>query len=78
VSVTFLKGALLKDPKGPFNGDMKGNAMRAIVIHEQDVTDENAFKGLIRAAVALNTSKNKKTPRLASQKIDPGGSKRFR
>jgi hypothetical protein len=61
VRVTFLKGALLKDPKGLFNADLKGNAMRAIVIREQDVTDEAAFKGLIRAAVALNSSKNKKT-----------------
>jgi hypothetical protein len=61
VRVTFLKGALLKDPKGLFNADLKGNKMRAIVIHEQDVIDENTFKGLVKAAVALNTSTSKKT-----------------
>jgi hypothetical protein len=61
VRVIFLKGALLRDPKNLFNADLKGNKLRAIIIHEEDVTDENAFKGLLRAAVALNTSKSKKT-----------------
>jgi hypothetical protein len=61
VRVTFLKGALLKDPKSLFNADLKGNKLRAIVIHEQDLTDQDAFKRLVRAAVALNTSKSKKT-----------------
>jgi hypothetical protein len=61
VRVTFLKGALLKNPTGLFNADLKGNKMRAIVIHERDVTDENAFKALVKRAVALNTSKGKKT-----------------
>ena len=45
VRLTFLKGALLKDPKGLFNADLKGNRLRAIVM-----------------AVALNTSRSKKTP----------------
>jgi len=36
--------------------------LRAIVIHEEDVTDRDAFKGLVRAAVALNISRSKKTP----------------
>ncbi len=62
VRLTFLKGALLKDPKSLFNADLKGNRLRAIVIHEEDVTDQYAFKELVRAAVALNTSKSKKTP----------------
>ena len=61
VRVTFLNGALLKDPKSLFNSDLKGNKLRAIVIHEQDVTDQDAFKRLVRAAAALNTSKSKKT-----------------
>jgi len=62
VRLTFLKGALLKDPKSLFNADLKGNRLRAIVIHEEGVTDQDAFKGLVRAAVALNTSRSKKTP----------------
>src|SRR6266487_1456203 len=45
VRLTFLKGALLKDPKSLFNADLKGNRLRAIVM-----------------AVALNTSRSKKTP----------------
>jgi hypothetical protein len=56
VKLTFAKGALLEDPSGLFNASLEGNAMRAIDIHEGDTIDEEAFKALIRAAVALNTS----------------------
>jgi hypothetical protein len=56
VRLTFAKGAALKDPKGLFNSGLEGNALRAIVIHEDDEVDEKAFKALIRAAVSLNTS----------------------
>jgi hypothetical protein len=55
VRLTFAKGASLKDPKGLFNASLKGNALRAIVIHEGDEIDDKAFKALIRSAVALNT-----------------------
>jgi hypothetical protein len=65
VRVTFPKGALLDDPKGLFNASLKGNALRAIVIHEGDKLDAGAFKALIRAAVSLNTSARKATPRRA-------------
>jgi len=56
VRLTFAKGASLKDPKGLFNSGLEGNVLRAIVIHEGERIDENAFKALIRAAVALNKS----------------------
>jgi hypothetical protein len=56
VKVTFAKGALLEDPAGLFNSSLEGNTRRAIDIHEGDKIDEKAFKELIRAAVALNTS----------------------
>jgi hypothetical protein len=54
--LTFAKGASLKDPKGLFNDSLEGNALRAIVIHEGDEIDEEAFRTLIRAAVTLNES----------------------
>jgi hypothetical protein len=56
VKLTFAKGASLKDPSGLFNSSLEGNMRRAIDIHEGDKLDEKAFKTLIRAAVALNTS----------------------
>ena len=60
VKLTFAKGASLKDPSGLFNASLEGNVRRAIDIHEGDKLDEKALKALIRAAVALNTSKQKK------------------
>jgi hypothetical protein len=57
VKLTFLKGASLKDPAGLFNSSLEGNARRAIDFSEGDTIDAAAFKALIRAAVALNTSK---------------------
>ena len=56
VKLTFAKGAALKDPSRLFNASLEGNARRAIDIREGDRIDEAAFKALIRAAVALNTS----------------------
>ena len=56
VKLTFAKGAALADPAGLFNSSLEGNVRRAIDIHEGDRIDEKAFKALIRAAVALNTS----------------------
>ena len=57
VKMTFAKGASLEDPSGLFNSSLEGNTRRAIDIHEGDKIDEKALKALIRAAVALNTSK---------------------
>ena len=57
VKLTFANGAALDDPAGLFNASLEGNVRRAIDIREGDRIDEKAFKALIRAAVALNTSK---------------------
>lgn len=57
VKLTFLKGASLPDPARLFNASLDGNARRAIDIHEGDTVDADAFKALIRAAVALNAAK---------------------
>jgi hypothetical protein len=46
----------LKDPAKLFNSSLDGNVRRAIDIHEGKEIDANAFKALIRAAVAFNTS----------------------
>jgi hypothetical protein len=54
VKLTFLKGASLEDPAGLFNASLEGNARRAIDLHEGKEVDAQAFKKLIRAAVALN------------------------
>lgn len=57
VKLTFAKGASLEDPAKLFNSSLEGNTRRAIDIHRGDKLDEKALKTLIRAAVALNTSK---------------------
>ena len=54
VKLTFMKGAVVADPKGLFNSSLEGNARRAIDIREDDPIDEAAFKALVRAAVAVN------------------------
>ena len=56
VKLTFAKGASLEDPSGLFNASLEGNTRRAIDLHEGDEVDRDAFKTLIRAAVALNRS----------------------
>jgi hypothetical protein len=63
VKLTFAKGASLMDPAKLFNSSLDGNARRAIDIHEGEEVDAAAFKALIRAAVALNTSAGKARPR---------------
>ncbi|HVG49999.1 MAG TPA: DUF1801 domain-containing protein [Xanthobacteraceae bacterium] len=57
VKLTFANGAALDDPAGLFNSSLDGNVRRAIDIREGDKIDERALKALVRAAVALNTSK---------------------
>jgi hypothetical protein len=65
VKLTFAKGASLPDPAKLFNSSLEGNTRRAIDIHEGEKVDATAFKALIRAAVALNTSGGKAKPRRA-------------
>ena len=73
VKLTFAKGAALADPSGLFNASLEGNARRAIDIHEGDLIDEEAFKTLIRAAVALNVDARSATrPRRSTAKRDNG------
>jgi hypothetical protein len=60
VKMTFANGASLEDPSGLFNSSLEGNTRRAIDIREGDKIDEEALKALIRAAVALNTSRARK------------------
>ncbi|KVE43958.1 DUF1801 domain-containing protein [Burkholderia sp. BDU5] len=59
VKLTFAKGASLEDPAKLFNSSLDGNVRRAIDIHEGEALDEHAFKALIHAAIALNTSGGK-------------------
>jgi hypothetical protein len=55
VKLTFFKGASLDDPSGLFNSSLEGKVRRAIDIRENEPIDEDAFRTLIRAAVALNS-----------------------
>ena len=54
VKLTFARGASLADPGGLFNSSLDGKTRRAIDIREGEVLDAQAFKALIRAAVAAN------------------------
>jgi hypothetical protein len=56
VKLTFARGASLDDPARLFNSSLEGNTRRAIDIREGEEIDADAFKALIRAAVALNAS----------------------
>ena len=57
VKLTFAKGAFLDDPAGLFNSSLEGRTRRAIDFREGEKVNVKALKTLIRAAVALNTSK---------------------
>ncbi len=63
VKLTFAKGASLPDPAKLFNSSLDGNTRRAIDIREGEQLDAEAFKALIRAAVALNAAAGKKPAR---------------
>ena len=54
VKLTFARGAALDDPAGLFNAGFGGGTRRAIDIREGDAVDEEAFKALVREAVAQN------------------------
>ena len=74
VKMTFAKGAALEDPAGLFNSSLEGNVRRAIDIHEGEMVDEVALKDLIRAAVALNLSRDLKAK--SRTKARPASNKR--
>jgi hypothetical protein len=63
VKLTFAKGANLPDPTGLFNSSLDGNVRRAIDIPEGAVIHADAFKALVREAIALNQSKPAKRPK---------------
>ena len=74
VKLTFARGASIPDPSGLFNASLEGGTRRAIDIHEGEKVDARAFKTLVKAAVARNTSSSKKaTPRRAKPKLLSGG-----
>jgi hypothetical protein len=60
LKINFFIGASLPDPHGLFNAGLDAKAMRSIDLHEGDKINEAALKELIRVAVELNTSGNKK------------------
>jgi len=60
VKLTFSHGASLADPDKLFNAGFGGKVWRAIDLFEGDEIDEQAFKNLIRAAIAYNQAKSKK------------------
>ena len=62
VKLTFAYGASLDDPAGLFNSSLEGNTRRAIDIPEGTTIDADAFRELIREAVAFNMVK--KGPKL--------------
>ena len=57
VKLRFAKGASVKDPSKLFNSSLEGNTRRALDIREGEEIDEEAFKKLILAAVAVNGAK---------------------
>lgn len=57
VKLTFAQGAALPDPEGLFNAGFGGGTRRAIDIREGEMVDGEAFKELIREAVARNVGK---------------------
>ena len=59
VKLTFARGAALSDPAGLFNASLEGGTRRAIDVHEGQTIDAEAFKALVRAAVALNGTKRR-------------------
>lgn len=56
VKLTFARGASIPDPSRLFNASLEGGTRRAIDIHEGEKVDARAFKALVKAAVARNTS----------------------
>ena len=60
VKLTFAQGASLDDPSKLFNASLEAGTRRAIDIHEGNEVGEDAFKMLIREAVAFNVGRKAK------------------
>jgi hypothetical protein len=54
VKLTFMQGASVEDPMGIFNSSLTAGTRRAVDIKQGDKLDGDAFKALVRAAVAFN------------------------
>jgi len=54
VKLTFAHGAALPDPSGLFNAGFGGGTRRAIDLKVGETVEPEAFKALVRAAVARN------------------------
>ena len=59
VKLTFARGASLADPAGLFNSSLEGKTRRAIDIAEGQTVNAEAFKALVKAAVAENAARKK-------------------
>ena len=57
VKLTFARGASLADPARLFNSSLEGSTRRAIDIGEGEMVDADAFRALIREAVAINSAR---------------------
>jgi hypothetical protein len=57
VKLTFAQGASIKDPTNIFNSSLDAGTRRAVDIREGNQLDADAFKALIREAVAFNGAK---------------------
>ena len=74
VKLTFARGASLDDPSKLFNSSLEGNMRRAIDIREGERVDPEAFRALVRAAIARNASGARAKPKTkakAKPKIKP-------
>jgi hypothetical protein len=67
VKTTFARGASLSDPAKLFNSSLGGGTRRAIDFKQGEKINETAFKALIKAAVALNTSKKAPAKKAAAK-----------
>jgi hypothetical protein len=62
VKLTFAKGASLADPAQLFNASLDGGTRRALDVFAGEDVDAEAFKALVRAAVAHNGAGKAKAP----------------
>jgi hypothetical protein len=60
IKLTFAKGASLPDPAKLFNSSLDGGTRRAIDIREGEEPEADAFRALVRAAVAVNLASAKR------------------
>jgi len=59
VKLTFAQGAALEDPAGLFNAGFGGGTRRAINIRQGETINADAFRTLVKEAVARNLAKQR-------------------